>query len=131
VDKRLTLPTMNEEKFNKAVFLAKLKGDKALGDLMLELVQQRHEEYAFRIVRMFSPGAITPPTCDNVSEDRHCNMSPYGYCFTNRLGKNIEQFHPDSMYCIWCESIYTPPNKVEPRIDLALINFRYGDLHRE
>jgi len=98
---------MNQDEFEKLYFKAKLAGTKAIGELMIKLVNDGEEKFAFKLVREYSPGAIKPPVVENVSLDRPCNWSPYGYCFTNTLGQNIEHFDTGSIYCIWCEKIYS------------------------
>jgi len=124
---------MNNEKFNKELFKAKLGGPKKVGELMINCVQAGDSKHAFEIHLTFCPGAIEPPTIDNLSTDHSCNWSPYGYCFTNRLGRNIEQFDPETTCCIWCEKLYVPPNTVDPWEGVIRRNpqLRLGELHRE
>lgn len=109
---------MNRGKFDKLYFLAKLGGAKKVGELMIDLVNAGHEEFAFELVRNYSPGAIKAPNSDQVSLERPCNWSPFGYCFTNKMGLNTEQMNPNSEICIWCEKIYTPPNVVDFKISM-------------
>lgn len=97
---------MSQDEFDKLYFKAKLIGKKAIGELMIKLIYADEEEFAFELVRKYSPGAIKAPAVENVSLDRPCNWSPYGYCFTNTLGQTIIYTEPESIYCIWCERIY-------------------------
>ena len=123
---------MNRGKFDKLYFLAKLGGAKKVGELMIDLVNAGHEEFAFELVRNYSPGAIKAPNSDQVSLERPCNWSPYGYCYTNELGLNTEQFDPHTRVCIWCEKLWSPPNTVDPKIELDYwYVLRSGELHRE
>ena len=126
--KRQILPNMNDEKFDKLYFVAALGGTKKIGELMIDLVYAGHEQYAFRLIRMHSPGVISTPTVDNVSKDRTCDLSPFGYCFTKDLGPTTEHHVEGSLYCIWCERIWAPPNTVEFKIDVGDA-LRYGELH--
>lgn len=98
---------MTEDEFEKLYFKAKLAGAKAIGVLMIELVTNDNEEFAFELIRKYSPGALMAPNDVSVSNDRPCKNSPYGLCYTSPLGRNIEQMDPDSMYCIWCDKIYS------------------------
>ena len=123
---------MDNEKFKKLLFLAKLAGDKAIGELMIDLLHMGEKEHAYSIHKTYCPGAIAPPAEESLSKDHPCEWSPYGYCYTNELGLNTEQFDPHTHVCIWCEKLWAPPNTVEPKIELDYwYNLRSGELHRE
>ena len=107
---------MDDETFNKLYFVAALGGTKKVGELMIDLVHAGHERLAFRLIRMHSPGAVSAPTVDNVTKDRPCDWSPYGYCFTTDIGKTIEHHLEDTQSCIWCERLYSKPNMTKPEI---------------
>lgn len=98
---------MNQDEFEKLYFKAKLAGSKTIGELMIKLINDCEEELAFQLIRKYSPGTIKPPTIKNVSLERPCNNSPYGYCYTKRLGQTIEYKDPESIYCIYCGTIYS------------------------
>lgn len=129
VVKRQTLQSMNDETFDRLYFKAALGGTKKIGEFMIDLVNARHVRYAYRLIRMHSPGATEAPTIDNISKDRPCDWSPFGYCFTTGLGPTTEHHIEDSLYCIWCERIWAPPNTVDFKIDMTDA-LRYGELHR-
>ena len=122
---------MNNEAYNKQLFKAKLAGDKKVGELMIDLLEAGETAHAFSIHKTYCPGAVEPPTKDNLSKDRPCDWSPYGYCFTNKMGRTLEQFDPESQHCIWCERIYTPPNTVNPFENFLGEPLRYGELYKE
>jgi len=123
---------MDKETFNKLYFKAKLGGDKKVGELMIDLLEAGDTIHAFDIHKTFCPGAVDPPTSDNLSKDRSCRWSPYGYCFTNRLGRTVEQFDPESQCCIWCDKIWSVPNTVDAaEIFSEALQLRLGELHRE
>lgn len=133
--KKLMLQIMTEEQFKKLLFIAKLSGDKKVGELMIDLAHSGEKEYAYQIHKTYCPGAELPPAPESLSLDHPCNWSPYGYCYTNELGRNLEQFNPESHVCIWCEKIYAVPNKIDPWEELVknstAMDLRFGELHRE
>lgn len=98
---------MTQDEFDKLYFKAKLAGARQISELMIQLVKDGEEEFAFELIRKYSPAAITAPIATNVSYERECKKSPYGLCYTIPLGQNIEQMNPDSIWCIFCEKIYT------------------------
>lgn len=118
---------MDQEQFNKLFFKAKLGGHVAVGELLIDLVFANEDEYALQIHKLYSPGVIRAPTRENVTKDRPCSWSPFGYCFTIEKGRTLEQFDPKTQYCIWCEKLYSPPNMIDVKIGAL----RYGELHRE
>ena len=122
---------MNNETFNKLYFKAKLGGKKKVGELMIDLIEADEGEHVYQILRQFCPGAREIPTVDNICKDHECDWSPYGFCFTVRMGRTLEQFDPESQRCIWCERIYIPPNTVDPFENFLGEPLRYGELYKE
>lgn len=100
---------MTEEEFEKLYFKAKLAGAKAIGELLMNLVGSDDEKFALKLIRKYSPGLIEQIEKNStyISEERPCKESPYGLCYTVSLGKNLEQMYKDSIYCIWCDMIYS------------------------
>ena len=99
--------TLNQKEFDKLYFKAKLAGIDGLGELLLQLMKNKEERFAMQLFQLHN-GQYNKPLCnDAVSEKRPCEKSPYAYCFCVPLGRNIEHMDPDSMFCIWCERIYS------------------------
>lgn len=97
---------MNQEEFNRLYFKAKLAGINGLGELLLQLMKNKHEQFAMQLFQLHN-GQYDKLLCnDAVSEKRPCKKSPYVYCFCVPLGKNTEHENPDSLYCIWCSKIF-------------------------
>ena len=97
---------MNQEDFDKAYFKAKLAGTNALGELLLQLMKAKEDSFAMQLLQLHNKEYEKLLTNDAVSRDRVCDKSPYHYCFSVPMGKNIEHFDPESFFCIWCSRIY-------------------------
>lgn len=98
---------MNQEDFDKAYFKAKLAGIEALGELLLQLMKAKENRFAMQLFQLHNKDYKSILCQEAVSEDRICKKSPYHYCFSVPLGQNIEHMDPDSIFCIWCERIYS------------------------
>ncbi len=98
---------MNKEEFDKEYFKAKLAGEKALGELLLQLIFAGEERFSVQLLQLQNQDYKDILCYEAVSKDRVCEKSPYLYCFSVPLGQNIEHMDPDSMFCIWCEKIYS------------------------
>ncbi len=97
---------MTQEEFDKAYFKAKLAGVEAIGELVLQLMKDGEQRFAMQLFQLHNKGYDKLLTNDAVSEDRVCEKSPYHYCFSIPMGKNIEHMDPNSFFCIWCSRIY-------------------------
>ncbi len=98
---------MNQEEFDKLYFKAKLIGIDGLGELLLQLMKNKEDRFAMQLFQLHN-GQYDELLCNEaVSKDRPCKKSPYAYCFCVPLGQNIEHINPDSIFCIWCENIYS------------------------
>jgi hypothetical protein len=97
---------MNQEEFDKLYFKAELAGIEALGELLLQLMKAKEDRFAMQRFQLHNKEYEKLVTSDAVSRDRVCEKSPYHYCFSVPMGKNIEHFDPESFFCIWCNNIY-------------------------
>lgn len=98
---------MNQEEFDKLYFKAKLTGIDGLGELLLQLMKTKEERFTMQLFQLHNGQYDELLFNEAVSEKRPCDKSPYAYCFCVPLGQNIEHMNPDSLWCIWCESIYS------------------------
>jgi len=98
---------MNQDDFDKAYFKAKLAGIEALGELLLQLMGTGEDRFAMQLFQLHNKEYASMLNNDAVSKDRVCEKSPYHYCFSVPMSKNIEHINPDSFFCIWCSKIYS------------------------
>lgn len=98
---------MNQEEFDKLYFKAKLTGISGLGELLLQLMKAKEDRFAMQLFQLHNEQYDKLLCNQSVSEERPCEKSPYAYCFCVPLGQNIEHIDPDSIYCIWCDHIYS------------------------
>jgi len=98
---------MNQDDFDKLYFKAKLTGINALGELLLQLMEEKDNRFAMQLYQLHNQDYDDVLSLDAVTKDRVCDKSPYHYCFSVPLGKNIEHFDPDTFTCIWCGNMYS------------------------
>lgn len=98
---------MNQTEFDKLYFKAKLIGIDGLGELLLQLMKNKEERFAMQLFQLHN-GQYDKLLCNQaVSEERPCKKSPYAYCFCVPFGQHSEHTNPESIYCIWCENIFS------------------------